>query len=219
MSKKKYKYVLWDFDGTVADTYPGIAQALKAVFPLAGVHEEREEVLRTFIGPPFSESFPAAYGFDEETTNYLIGKYREYYNAGAMFNCTVYDGVPQALADLRSAGYGQYIASSKPKEACVAILKSKEIYGLFDGVFGATPDGRINTKIQVLEEAFRVLDDYDKSRYVLIGDTKYDVIGAEKAQIDCVGITYGMGSRQELEENGASAVFDTIREAAQWIMN
>lgn len=218
MKKNNYKYILWDFDGTVMDSYPGVIDSLKYALGFYGIHEEREDVLHAFIGPPFRQSLPAVYGFDKETTEDIIHIYREYYHAGAMFNCSLYAGIPEAAAAFRSKGYKQYIASSKPQVACEAILKNKEAYDMFDGVFGASLDGKTDTKVQVLEEAFRVIGETDRSAYVLIGDTKYDAAGAKQAGIDCIGITYGNGSRRELEENGAAAVFDTIGDAAGWII-
>lgn len=215
--KNSYKYILWDFDGTVMDTYPGIASSVKKALTHYGIYEENEAVLRTFIGPPLRVSFPAAYGFDEETTENLIELYRKYYHAGALYECVLFDGVKEAADLFREKGYKQYIASSKPEHACIDILRHKGLENLFDGVFGATEDGRIDTKTQVLEEAFRVLGEDDKSLFVLIGDTKYDVIGAKEAGIDCIGITYGNGRRSELEEYGAAAVLDTMQEVADFI--
>ena len=217
--KSRYDFILWDFDGTVMDSCRGIMDSVKYAAGCLGVDDPGQEVLRTFIGPPLRESFPRAFGFDEKTTEEAIDKYRQYYGAGAMYSCSLYDGVKEAVSRFRQNGILQYIATSKPEHACRSILERKGLEGLFDGVFGATDDGRIDTKKQVIEEAFRVLEITDKSRVVLIGDTRYDVIGAKEAGIECIGVTYGAGSRKSLEENGAIAVFDTMPEVCAYIFN
>ena len=88
----------------------------------------------------------------------------------------------------------------------------------FDVIVGASLDGKIDTKREVLEEAFHRLTDAERREVVLIGDTKYDAIGAREMEIDCIGITYGFGSREELKENQAIAVFDTIEEVQDYLI-
>ena len=215
----KYDYIFWDFDGTIMDTYPGVAESVQYALKFHGIEENDETVLRSFIGPPFRESLPRAYGFDEETTEEVIAEYREHYEQGAMYKGDLFPGVAEASAAFRGAGLRQVIATSKPLPMCQGILDKKGWGVLFDDVFGASLDGRIDTKIEVLEEAFRVLGNPDKSRIVLIGDTKYDAAGAGEAGIDCIGVTYGFGTREELLAHGACAVFDTLEEAAAYILS
>ena len=217
MKKNDYEYILWDFDGTVMDSAPGIIASAKYALSCYGIIEEDYEVLRTFIGPPLRVSFPKVTGCDDEMTEKFIQKYRQYYHAGAMYECEIFPGIAEAARAFRAFGYRQYIATSKPKHTCEDILRRKGIYDMFDGVFGSTEDGRIDSKLQVLEEAFRVLEEPERSSFVLIGDTVYDAQGAKQAGIDCIGITFGNGSRAELEENGA-AVFDSMQEVCEYIM-
>lgn len=214
----KYDYIFWDFDGTVMDTYPGVSESVQYALRFYGIEETDEKNLRSMIGPPFRESFPRLYGFDPETTEDVIRRYRAYYTGGAMLHGDLYPGVAEACAVLRRAGLKQAIATSKGKPMCQAILEKKGWMSMFDEVFGASMDGRISTKVQVLNEAFRILGDPDRSRIVLIGDTKYDANGAHEAGVDCIGVTYGFGTREDLFEYGACAVFDTLPEVTEYIL-
>lgn len=215
--KKDYKYIFWDFDGTIMNTYPGIIASLTYAMRFFGMEETREEVLRTFIGPPLRERIPAVFDVNELQTEVAVEKYREHYEAGGMFLCSPFPGVLDVVDAFRKAGYVQVITTSKPESMCLRILSQKGLTEAFDVIVGASLDGKIDTKQEVLEEAFRRLTDADKKEVVLIGDTKYDAIGAWQMGIDCIGITYGFGSREELEENQAIAVFDTIEEVQSYL--
>ena len=136
-----------------------------------------------------------------------------------MYHCSLFPGVKEAIDRFREKGFRQYIASSKPQTMCVSILQEKQIIDSFDGVFGASLDGRIDTKQDVLFEAIRVLGNPDRGSIVLIGDTKYDADGARDAGIGCIGVTYGFGTREELLKHGADPVFDTIEEARDYLIS
>lgn len=212
-----YKYIFWDMDGTIINSYPGIMESFDYALAHFGMIETDMDKRRQVIGPPLRVTFSALWGMDKEQTEVAVAKYREHYNAGAMFNCSVYDGVEVAMDAFRKAGYIQVITTSKPEHMCKQILGKFDLVVKMDEIVGASLDGRIDTKEQVLEEAFRRLGDPDPSQIVLIGDTKYDAIGAKSVGIDCIGITYGFGTQQELEAHGAIQIFDTINEVMTYL--
>ena len=218
-----YRYVLWDMDGTIANTYEGIRNCVDYALDHFGMGPLEDEEYNQFIGPPLRVSIPAALGFDEETTERAIALFRERYVPIGVYECTMFPGVREAMERLADGGMVQSVASSKVKEMCQDVLDKFGISDLMDYVVGATMDGRIDSKIQVLEEAFRVISqdhpDFDKSQVILIGDTRYDAMGAQQAGIDCVGIEYGFGTREELEENGVLAVFKTLDQVCDFILD
>lgn len=217
MITSKYKYVFWDLDGTIFNSFPGVSESVLYALKQFGLTETDPEIMRRYVGPPLRVTFGEVYHLDEQQIEQAVAKYRENYNAGGMFKCDVYPGVETAMNAFRKAGYKQIIASSKPEYMCRLLLERFGLIEKMDDVVGASLDGKIDSKQQVLEEAFRRLGDPDKSEVVLIGDTKYDVIGATGIGIDCIGITYGFGTREELIEHGACKVFDTIEEVTTYL--
>ena len=88
----------------------------------------------------------------------------------------------------------------------------------FDEVVGATLDGRISTKEQVLKEVFQRIGSNDPKDYVLIGDTIYDVEGANKVGMDCIGVSYGFGKAEDLERAGAVSVCRDLEEVERVVI-
>ncbi len=215
MAIKQYKYIFWDLDGTIINSYPGVVESALYALKHFGLTEDNPQILRRFIGPPLRVTFGEFYDMDEEQIEEAVRKYRENYHAGGMFKCEPYPGVKEAMDAFNAAGFKQIIASSKPEHMCRMILERFGLIEKMDDIVGASLDGRIDTKQEVLEEAFRRLGNPDKSEVVLIGDTKYDAIGAKTVDIDCIGITYGFGTREELIEHGACQVYDTIDEVVE----
>ena len=216
--KKTYQYIFWDLDGTVMDTYEGIAKGMQYALAYFGIHENDEQVLRTFIGPPLRQSIPARYPLNARQTEVAVDKYREFYHDGGMFLCRPYPGVEAVLRSLAKKDVIQAVTSSKPEVMCRKILKHFGLDDCFQEIVGASLDGRIDTKQAVLEEAVKRLEVADMSGAVLIGDTKYDAEGAKALGIDCIGITYGFGTREELEAYHADVIFDTIEETERYLI-
>ena len=217
MVTDKYKYIFWDMDGTIINSYPGVVESVLYALKHFGMTETDPEIMRRFIGPPLRVTFGEIYHMEEAQIEEAVSKYRENYNAGGMFKCELYPGVAQAMDAFKEAGFRQIISSSKPENMCRLILDRFGLIEKMDDVVGASLDGKIDSKQEVLEEAFRRLGNPDKSQVVLIGDTKFDVIGANSVGIDCVGITYGFGTREEMEEHGAKKVFDSIEEVISYL--
>jgi phosphoglycolate phosphatase len=120
--------------------------------------------------------------------------------------------VEACIRTLREQGYRIGMASSKPEETCRQILDHFGILPLFDDVVGATFDGRINSKEQVLQEVFRRWDDLSKDEMCLIGDTIYDVAGANAVGIPCIAVSFGFGDMQEMKAAGIVGSCDSMAE-------
>lgn len=131
--------------------------------------------------PPLKESFQKKYGFDEEKAIQSVVKYRERFDREGIFECELYAGVAELIQELHGKGYHLAVASSKPETACQRIIEHFHLETYFDGVYGATLDGSISTKKQVLEHVFKE-NGMKREDTILIGDTKFEVIGAKKAE-------------------------------------
>lgn len=218
---KNYRYIFWDLDGTLMDTYEGVSKSVQYALEFYGIHIEDRETLRKFIGPPLRESFPGVAHLPEEYVEAAVARYRERYHPIGIFECRPFPGVKEALVSFQKAGKIQVVSSSKPEGMCLRVLDKFDLTGWFDQVVGASEDGRIDTKAQVLAEAFRRLREADPSfspeDAVLIGDTRFDAEGAAQAGMDCIGVSYGFGTREELLEHGALKVCDSLEELQNFL--
>lgn len=195
--------VLLDLDGTIVNTEPGIIDCVRYSYEAFGYEVPDVDVLRSYIGPPLRHSFMQYCQASEAQADAMVAKYRERYVPVGLFECELYPGVEDFLLWLRQEGYVVALASSKPEEMCKKILGNFHLTGYFDEIVGATPDGRIDTKLEVLTEVFRRIQPGSPDEVVLIGDTRFDAIGGREAGIRVVGVTYGFGTREELEAEGA----------------
>jgi phosphoglycolate phosphatase len=226
------KVLLFDLDGTIINSEEGITKCVQYALDAYGIHEPDRKKLLCFIGPPLDPVFREKYHMTEEEAWEAVQKYRERYDVKGVYECCLYDGVKETIIRLKEKGYVITLASSKPETACSHILEHLGLQPYFDMVVGSTLDGRISTKQQVLEELYRRINaetaesgsifagcnsPIEKKDMCLIGDTKYDAMGAKQFGIACIGVTYGFGTKEELLENGAVAVFDRIEEVEAYL--
>lgn len=210
------KTVLLDLDGTIINSEEGITNCIRYVLDYWGIEHPPQEKLLCFIGPPLREQFMEVFGWSRKKAEESVIKFRERFDKIGLFECELYPGIKELIENLDKKGYQVALASSKHEEACGRIIRHFHLESHFAGIFGATRDGRISTKRQVLEIALDQLG-ASKEESVLIGDTRFDVLGAKEAGIDCIGVTYGFGTREELETAGAVAVVDTAKEAEVYL--
>ena len=208
-------------DGTIINSEEGITKCVQYALRAYGIDEPDRKKLLCFIGPPLDPVFREKYGMTEEEAWQAVEKYRERFDVEGIFECCLYDGVRDAIIRLKEKDYVLALASSKPETACRRILEHFLLTPYFDEVVGSTLDGRISTKEEVLEELGRRMADWQISRdeMCLIGDTKYDAAGAKAFGIRCIGVSYGFGTREELLDAGAEAVFDQMEEVERYIEN
>lgn len=204
----KYQVVLFDLDGTVTDSGPGIMNSVQYALAKFGILNPDRAVLRRFVGPPLNDSFERFYGLSQSEALKAVDYYREYYRAGGIFENNLYTGIKEVLQELKGRGCRVYLATSKPQVFSEQILEHFEIDSFFDGVVGSFLDGTRVDKSEVVAEALRlagITSDTNKDA-VMIGDREYDIYGAHKLGISAIGVLYGYGSREELEEAGADEI-------------
>ena len=207
-----YQYILFDLDGTLTDPREGITKSVQYALAKMGIEEPDLSALEHFIGPPLYDEFRRCYNFDDAQAKQAIAAYRERFSVHGWKENILFDGVPAMLQTLRDAGKTLAVASSKPT---VFVEKILELFGIapyFDAVSGATLDGSISTKAQVVEQALAMLSVEDRKDVVLVGDRMHDVEGARLCAIDCVGVTFGFGGLRELQQAGAKHVVQDFSE-------
>lgn len=206
---KDYDIYIFDFDGTLSDTIPGVKNSVKYALLCYGIEETDDKKLDYFVGPPLYESFTKLYGADHETANGMIEKYRERYKLKACEESTLYDGVKDMLEALKCKGKKLAIASSKPLPFVESISKALGIYGLFDFISAETFNHIHSDKCALITDALTALSCTDKAKAIMIGDRFYDIEGANKAGIDSAGALYGFGEKDELTKAGATYLLES----------
>ena len=206
--------VLFDLDGTLTDSGEGImncvAYALKKEF---SIETEHPEELRVFVGPPLKEMFMEYAHLNGAEADRAVAAYRERYTAKGIFENRLYDGIAPMLSALRQQHFTLALASSKPEHFCREILRYFGIEGYFTEVVGSEMNGGRTKKADVIEEALRRLGMSEhRDEVVIVGDRSYDIDGAGQAGIASIGVTYGYGSRAELEKAWPDCIVDTPQE-------
>lgn len=205
---REYDYILFDLDGTITDPGIGITNSVMHALKQFDIEVADRSELYKFIGPPLADSFHNFYGIPEDRCKDAIAFYRQHYVPVGMFENELYEGILHVFAELKQCGKKVIMATSKPEEFAVKIAKHFSFYEYFDCIAGATLDERVVTKIEVMEMAIKRMQISDMSKAVMIGDREYDMLGAKHFGMDAIGVTYGYGSRQELEASGAKAIVD-----------
>jgi len=214
-----YKYIFWDLDGTLIDTYEGISRCINHALEPNGINLDTREKMLPFIGPPLRSSFQKILGMTASDAEEAVARFREEYNETGLFECKPYPEIKSTLANLGQVGFIQVVASSKPEETCKRILDKFGMSNYFHEIVGATPDGEIESKTEVINEACRRLQEknpeFKKSQVLLIGDTTHDALGAVMSGVQFMGVLYGYGKFWDLVEWGAMYAFATLEELVQ----
>ncbi|HEY2193107.1 MAG TPA: HAD hydrolase-like protein [Actinomycetospora sp.] len=199
--------VLFDLDGTLVDSGPGIQTSVRHAAGAVGIPEPTPEQLRLLIGPPFPAAFRDVLGVDGPTGDAMMTAYREVYGASGMFDVSLYEGVTDALDELLDRGDVLAVTTSKPAPYAREVVAHLGLVEAFaGGVHGAAFDGSVEGKAAVVGLA---LAQHGGGPVVgLVGDRHNDVEGARRHGLPCLGVSWGFGGRAELEAAGAAAVVD-----------
>lgn len=204
-----FKYYFFDLDGTLTDPGIGITNSVMHALKAYGISVEDRSTLYSFIGPPLKDSFMKYYGFSEDKASEAISYYREYFSTRGLFENEMYEGIPDILCKLKSRGIKLTLATSKPDEFSIRILKHFGLLEYFDFIAAATMDEKRTSKAEVITYAIESLDIKDRSEVLMIGDREHDIKGAKANNIMSAGVLYGYGDLYELKEAGADYIVET----------
>ncbi|MEQ6354995.1 HAD family hydrolase [Lysinibacillus sp. M3] len=209
---KKYSIVLFDLDGTLSDPKVGITKSVQYALQKIGIVEENLNKLETFIGPPLQVSFREIYGLDDVQIQQAIAYYRERFIQIGMYENKLYQNISLLLEYLRKEGYQLAIATSKPTVFAEKILQYFNLEDFFDLVAGSNLDGTRSAKGEVIAFVREHFDEVNIDQFIMIGDRKYDIVGAHENQMDSIGVTYGYGSLDELTDVQATYIVNSVNE-------
>lgn len=208
----RWRYLLFDLDGTLTDPMLGITRSVQYALRRFGIEVDDLRTLCRFIGPPLKESFRDFYGMDDEQATRAVALTREYFAPRGIFENRLYEGIPELLTELQAAGCMLAMATSKPEPFARQIAEHFRLADRFTLIGGATMDGTRTAKRDVVRYVLGALDVEDPTAAVMIGDRRYDIEGAAAEGIASIGVLWGYGSREELAAAGAGQIVGTIPE-------
>lgn len=213
---KKYQYILFDMDGTLVDSEPGILDSLKETLKILEVEKYDADYLRKFLGPPLKESFIAYFNMEESEAEAAVKIFRRHYSNEGMYKSKLYKGIEETLAHLFGK-YTLFIATSKPTPYTEVITKELGIYQYFRGIAGSNLDNSRGKKEEVIQYLLDEFSIRDKSQSLMIGDKAQDLIGARKCGIDAAGVSYGYGTMEELSSQEPIIIFHSPEEIIEYL--
>lgn len=202
------KGILFDLDGTLTDSGEGIINCAIVALRHFSVPIPSREELRVFVGPPLNQTF-VRFGVPEERVQEAIDIYRSRYIPIGKYENTPYPGIRKLLEKLRSDGFLLYVATSKPEQTSVDILEHFDLANFFEQICGASMDLSRNSKEDVISYLLKTAQ---ADSLIMVGDTKFDVIGAVAHGIPTVGVSWGYGTVSDLRLAGAAAIAHTPQE-------
>jgi phosphoglycolate phosphatase len=199
------RLVLFDLDGTLIDSEPGITACLAHAFERIGAELPAREILRTWIGPPFRQTFPTVLGDDEARIVAAIDHYRDRFEDIGWSEHAVYDGIPDLVAALVANGDALAIVTTKPENQARRIVEHFPFGGAFTRVYGPHDRHEHRSKAEMIAQA---LDDFGAraEHATMIGDRHFDIEGARANAVRGLGVAWGFGSVEELLDAGAHAI-------------
>ena len=207
-----FEHVIFDLDGTLTNPALGITNSIIYALKKMDVEPPEREKLYCCIGPPLIGCFESLFNMSRQEAERALALYREYFSVTGLFENEVYEGIDDLLASLCKSNKKIYLATSKPEEFATEILKHFDLYKYFTFVAGNTLSEDRPKKLDVLKYLLKTYPEISAENSVMIGDTAYDAAGSRDAGLDCIGVLYGFGSREDFEREGAKHIVTSVSE-------
>lgn len=212
--------VLFDFDGTVADTGEGVFCCVRHSIEVFGLEQPSDEDIRKFIGPPLLTSYHSFFPqLSDKELDEIVQCFRTEYDKFGKLKYRIYDGIEDLLKLLYKKGIKTAVASSKPQDFLEQILADSGIDKYFSSIVGASKGYNDSDKASIVNTAIKNLGINNHKRVLMVGDRKFDIIGAKKVGVPCAAVLYGYGNREEFEEYKAEYIVENCNELAKIILN
>lgn len=215
---RRYDYVLFDLDGTLVESAPGVRLSLESALEQLSLPCPDLSDYSLYVGPPLEETFRGLCAVPEELIEKAMSLYRKNYNEIAPQTNRLYDGVTKLLEGLQKNGARLAICTSKNEPVAEDVAELLGLSRYLDAVCGSNLEGTRRAKADIIPYALETLGCADKARAVMVGDTHFDARGAQLAGVDFIGVTYGYGTKESMERFGVSAFADSAGEVSGFIL-
>jgi len=203
-----YDIVIFDFDGTIAETGRGITNCVKYALEKLGRDVPEMSTLKKFVGPPLFESFQKYCGLTPEDAEKAVALYRERYSVTGLFEADIYPGITPMLKALKANGAWVAVASGKPTQFLRRIIEHFGLTECFDGVAG--PDFGNHSSDKTAQVRSVLPENADLSKACMVGDRCFDIDAGKNVGMHTVAVEYGYGSRAEFEQSGADTIVPDV---------
>ena len=213
----RFTNVLLDLDGTLTDPFEGIAACIRYAMNGLDLEPPSDDDVRRAIGPPLRQTFSNLLATREANRiEEALRLYRERFSVTGLLENRVYPGLPEMLANLSMVGYRLFVATSKPSAYAQKIADHFGLTKYFVAVYGSDFDGRLENKADLIHH---LLDsEHLVARdSVMVGDRSHDILGAKAHGVSAIGVTWGYGSRKELEDAGADVICSIPTEVCRFL--
>lgn len=211
----RYDTVLFDLDGTLTDSGPGIVAGARHALETLGWPEAVEDVqLRSFVGPPLGTSFHKILGMESEQVEEAVAHFRQYYAVQGILENSVYPGIPALLRTLKDAGVRLFVATAKPEAFALQVLERFELLHFFEGVRGISMEDRHGDKAAIIRDILPS----DAGRAAMVGDRGSDVQGAQDNGIDGLAVGFGYGDEEELRAAQPTAYLPDVAALSAYLL-
>ena len=213
----KYKFILFDLDGTLIYSHPGIHAGFRYALKELGEKEPTQEQLGRCIGPSLMYSFQTYFGLSEERAALATEKYREQYSKTGVYENMPVEGALEGLKALKKAGFKMAMATSKPYVYANIIAERWGFKEYLDEIVGPGMDGSLHTKAMVITEAMKRLG-ADKESCLMVGDRHHDIEGARENGVDCAMLKVGYAEEGEFEKFPPDYVFEGFSDFTKFLL-
>jgi phosphoglycolate phosphatase len=207
----------FDLDGTLIDPSAGLKGCTRHALEALGRPCPADDILTAFIGPPLRQMFSALLeSNDAQLIEEAVGLFRQRYRERFLAETKMYEDVPGMLQRARSGASAMFVMTAKPATFAERIVDHFAIAPYFDGIYGNALDGRFDNKADLIGHALAE-EGIPPEQALMIGDRAVDVVAAQVHGIPTIGVLWGYGSRDELQEAGAARLCGTPRELGEYL--
>ncbi len=214
----KYEAILFDLDGTLTDPKKGITNSIQYALEKLHITDYDREILVKFIGPSLDESFKQYFSMDHDQAFTAINYYREYFKVKGLYENHIYPGIPELLERIHGEKRHIFVATSKPTPFAKEILTHFKLATFCEDIVGSNLDLTRVKKTEIIEYVLQKIPQIPREKVVMIGDRKYDIIGAKNANIASIGVTYGYGNLGEIQQAQPTVIANDVAELSHLLL-
>jgi phosphoglycolate phosphatase len=198
----KFDAILFDLDGTIIDSSPGVISCFRHTLQVLGIKEPDMKTLLTILGPPLQDSFCNMFGMSTKYAENAVKIFRHEYSEKGIYESKPYAGIATLLQTLYNSEMNISIATSKPQEFAIKMLSNHSLDKYFDKICGIGMSIKAETKLELIKRALP--ESY--SSPIMVGDRRYDIESAKEAGLPCIAVSYGYAPAGELEKAQPTAI-------------